>query len=80
MIVVPPSYSPGGTLHLICQTVYLAASQHLIRQTVHYLFVGTGKKGNKCYKIYYLADFFHGLKDIGIVDFMNKNQKKSANA
>ena len=42
--------------------------------------VGTGKKGNKCDRIYYLADFFHPVKDIGIVDFMNKNQKKSAKA
>ena len=39
--------------------------------------VGTGKKGNKCYRIYYLADFFHPVKDIGIVDFMNKNEKMS---
>ena len=39
-------------------------------------YVGTGKKGNKCYRIYYLADFFHPVKDIGIVDFMNKNKKK----
>ena len=43
-------------------------------------FIGTGKKGNKCYRIYYLADFFHPVKDIGIVDFMNKNKKKSAKA
>jgi hypothetical protein len=37
--------------------------------------IGTGKKGNKYDRIYYLADFFHPVKDIGIVDFMNKNKK-----
>ena len=42
--------------------------------------VGTGKEGNLCEIFYYLVDFFHGLMDMGVVDFMNKNKKKSAKA
>ena len=42
--------------------------------------IGTGKEGNLCEIFYYLVDFFHGLMDMGVVDFMNKNKKKSAKA
>ena len=42
--------------------------------------LGTGKEGNLCEIFYYLVDFFHGLMDMGVVDFMNKNKKKSAKA
>ena len=45
-----------------------------------YALVGTGKEGNLCEIFYYLVDFFHGLMDMGVVDFMNKNKKKSAKA
>ena len=38
--------------------------------------IGTGKEGNLCEIFYYLVDFFHGLMDMGVVDFMNKNKKK----
>ena len=43
-------------------------------------YIGTGKEGNLCEIFYYLVDFFHGLMDMGVVDFMNKNKKKSAKA
>ena len=33
---------------------------------VHRSFVGTGKEGNLCEKFHYLADFFHGLMDMGV--------------
>ena len=39
--------------------------------------IGTGKEGNLCEIFYYLVDFFHGLMDMGVVDFMNKNKKKN---
>ena len=42
--------------------------------------IGTGKEGNLSEIFYYLVDFFHGLMDMGVVDFMNKNKKKSAKA
>ena len=28
--------------------------------------IGTGKEGNLCEKFHYLADFFHGLMDMGV--------------
>ena len=58
----------------------LKTACNLIKEGTLTYAVGTGKEGNLCEIFYYLVDFFHGLMDMGVVDFMNKNKKKSAKA
>ena len=60
--------------------VSLRHFKHFSRPTEFGPYIGTGKEGNLCEIFYYLVDFFHGLMDMGVVDFMNKNKKKSAKA